>query len=117
MELVKSNNSPIILAGSSMGGYVSTVVSSLIPCTGLFLIAPALYMPNYSVQSYQCNAEAVYLRHGWNDDIIPVEHSIRFAREMKCDLKLVNDNHRMSASLLDLRNDFTNFLKGIANKE
>ena len=37
--------SAVILAGSSMGGYVSTVAASKRPVSGLFLLAPALHMP------------------------------------------------------------------------
>jgi len=43
---------PVVLVGSSMGGYVSTVVAMNRPIAGLFLLAPALYMPGYSVPEY-----------------------------------------------------------------
>lgn len=116
IEIVNSMESPIILAGSSMGGYISTVVSNTIKCAGLFLIAPALYMPNYKVQLYPTNANTVYVRHGWQDEIIPVENSIKFAKSINCELKVVNDNHRMSKTLLDLQNSFRNFLISISNE-
>ena len=37
----------IILVGSSMGAYVATVASEIIRPKGLFLIAPAFYLPGY----------------------------------------------------------------------
>lgn len=43
---------PVILAGSSMGGYVSAVVAGRRPVSGLFLLAPALHMPGYAVQYF-----------------------------------------------------------------
>lgn len=35
----------LILVGSSMGGYVATVASAVLKPEGLFLLAPAFYMP------------------------------------------------------------------------
>ena len=37
----------IVLAGSSMGAYVATVASEIIKPKGLFLIAPAFYLPGW----------------------------------------------------------------------
>ena len=39
----------IILAGSSMGAYVATVASEIIRPKGLFLIAPAFFLPGFNV--------------------------------------------------------------------
>ena len=36
-----------LLVGSSMGGYVSLVASQSYPVSGVFLMAPALYLPDY----------------------------------------------------------------------
>ena len=43
LELVPHER--LILVGSSMGGYVSTVASVSLKPAGLFLMAPAFYMP------------------------------------------------------------------------
>jgi len=40
----------LVLVDSSMGGYVSTVASQGMGAQGLFLMAPAFYMPGYAVQ-------------------------------------------------------------------
>ena len=51
---------------------------------GLFLLAPAFYMPgyeDYTPQDVRCPTAIV---HGWHDDIVPVENSIRWAREHQC---------------------------------
>ena len=37
----------LILAGTSMGGYVSTVAGETLNPAGLFLLAPAFYIPDY----------------------------------------------------------------------
>ena len=47
-DTLKQLNAPpqqVVLVGSSMGGYVSTVVANNLPVAGLFLMAPALWMP------------------------------------------------------------------------
>ena len=93
----------LILVGSSMGGYVATVASAVLKPEGLFLLAPAFYMPGYPEQNPVPNAKAVSVVHGWSDDVIPVEHSIRFARKFsattRMELHLIEDDHRLSAEL------------------
>lgn len=92
-----------ILIGSSMGGYVATVASTVLKPAGLFLMAPAFYMPGYPEQNPTPDAKAVSVIHGWSDDVIPVEHSIRFAQKFstttRMELHLVEDDHRLSAEL------------------
>ena len=89
-------NGADLLVGSSMGGYVSTVASSIIKPKGLFLMAPAFYIPGYAVQEPQPIAEKTVITHGWHDDIVPVEHSIRFAGKYKAQLHLLDSDHRLN---------------------
>ncbi|MCC6413610.1 MAG: alpha/beta hydrolase [Saprospiraceae bacterium] len=102
----------VILVGSSMGGYVSMAGSAKMKPAGMFLMAPALYLEGFKVQEFHpaCPVEIV---HGWNDGIIPFEHSLRFAEKQKCTLHLVNDDHRLSASVGYLEVLFDAFLKGL----
>ena len=91
----------IVLVGSSMGGYVSTVVAGEQPFAGLFLMAPALWMPaeEYGVQDYQPQAGRVEITHGLNDEVVPYGNSIRFVQEHdNTILHLVPDDHRLKAS-------------------
>jgi pimeloyl-ACP methyl ester carboxylesterase len=67
-----------LLVGSSMGGYVALVAAERLPAKGLFLLAPALYMPGYEKQSYHRTTD-VEIVHGWSDGVIPVANSNRFA--------------------------------------
>lgn len=111
--------SQIVLVGSSMGGYVSTVVANELPVAGLFLMAPALWMPaeEYTVQSYQPKTEHMEITHGFNDDIVPFENSLRFAKEHSgTTLHLVPDGHRLSASHQFLEYQFKRFLEEIVDK-
>jgi len=107
----------IVLVGSSMGGYVSTVVANNLPVAGLFLMAPALWMPaeEYTVQSYQPQTSKVEITHGINDEVVPCENSIRFAKEHEGSiLHLVPDDHRLKASLDFLACQFKRFIKELS---
>ena len=107
----------VVLVGSSMGGYVSTVVANSLPVAGLFLMAPALWMPadEYTIQSYQPLTSKVEITHGFNDDVVPCENSIRFAREHEGTvLHLVPDDHRLRASLDFLACQFRRFIEELS---
>ncbi|WP_240615621.1 YqiA/YcfP family alpha/beta fold hydrolase [Alteromonas facilis] len=98
-----------VLVGSSMGGYVSLVNAMELHPKGLFLLAPALFMPNYAVQHYKqtCHTEIV---HGWSDTVIPIEHSIQFGEKNKTTLHLIDGDHSLSSSLPTIEPLFNQFL-------
>ncbi|MDH3535284.1 MAG: alpha/beta hydrolase [Gammaproteobacteria bacterium] len=79
-----------VLVGSSMGGYVSLVASQEVHAQAIFLMAPALYIPGYERQEYRSRCSHIEIVHGWSDDVIPVEHSIRYAKEADCTLHLIS---------------------------
>jgi alpha/beta superfamily hydrolase len=86
---------PLVLVGSSMGGHVSAAAAGRLRPRGMFLLAPAFYMPgfeSYTPQDVPCPAAIV---HGWHDDIVPVENSIRWAREHHAALHVLNSDHRL----------------------
>ena len=86
---------PIVLVGSSMGGHVSAAAAARVRPRGVFLLAPAFYMPGfeaYTPQDVPCPTAIV---HGWHDDIVPVENSVRWAREHHAALHVLNSDHRL----------------------
>jgi len=97
-ETLPADEPEIILVGSSMGGYVSLVAAMEYDVKGVFLLAPAVYMPNYYQQDYPVNC-AVSCVHGWQDEIIPVENVLRFAKAQSASLHLVPGDHRLNDSL------------------
>ena len=111
LETTEAEN--IILFGSSMGGYVSTVLACKKSVKGLFLLCPALYMnnPEYSFREFSPQCEHIELVHGWQDDIVYYENSIRFAKANNAVLNLITDGHRLQNSLEFLENRFEIFLK------
>ena len=112
-DYLKKESSNCVLVGSSMGGYVSAVNALNHDVRGLFLLAPALFMPNYQIQQYPVNCKTVVV-HGWNDDVIPPSHSIRFAEETKTTLHLIEGDHSLTAALPEISIWFEQFLEVIS---
>ena len=86
---------PPVLVGSSMGGYVSAAAASELKARGLFLLAPAFYMAGYEEYTPQDVACPTAITHGWHDTVVPVENSIRWAREHRAALHLLDSDHRL----------------------
>lgn len=103
----------LVLVGSSMGGYVSTVASQTLKPSALFLLAPAFYIPGYAVQTPAPGSSRVSVVFGWHDEVIPVEHGIRFAQAHQAELHVLNSDHRLNSVLPELGILFENFLKSI----
>ena len=100
-----------VLVGSSMGGYVSLVASQEIHAEAIFLMAPALYIPGYERQKYRSRCSHIEIVHGWSDDVIPVENSIRYAKEANCTLHLISGDHPLNSSLEVVAGLFGSFLQ------
>jgi len=98
-----------ILVGSSMGGYVSLMASGEVPTHAVFLLAPALYMRGYK-EEYPTGHNHLEIVHGWSDDIIPSEHSVRYARKANCTLHLISGDHPLNASIDVVEDLFRQFL-------
>lgn len=88
-----------VLVGSSMGGWVAATASAHIKVQGLFLLAPAFYLPDYPEHQVGCAGHSIEIVHGWHDSVVPYQNSIRFGRENNCTLHLIDDGHRLSNSL------------------
>lgn len=109
------NNPDVVLAGSSMGGYVAATVANEIELKGLFLLCPALYQSHFQAQVYQPRTSNIELVHGWDDNIVPVQSSMRFAQEHKAILHLVTDGHRLTESVNLIAGWLGDFLARITN--
>ena len=103
----------LVLVGSSLGGYIATAASSFLHARGVFLLAPALYLdplPPLRPRVVDCPVEIV---HGWHDDVVPLEHSMRFAREYGAALHVLEDDHRLHGSIRRIKHLFEYFLIAI----
>src|SRR5699024_8712401 len=84
---------PLLLYGSSMGGYVAAMACQALRPDALLLLAPALYLPGYPGEPASCPEDTIVV-HGWRDIVVPCEQSLRFARNRHAALHLVADGHR-----------------------
>ena len=103
----------LVLVGSSMGGYVSTVASQTLQPAGLFLMAPAFYMPGYANQDPQPGTPQVSVVFGWRDEVIPVAHGIRFAQAQRAQLHVLDSDHRLNDVLQPVGDLFARFLQSL----
>lgn len=116
LNVLKNAEEDFLLVGSSMGGYVSLVASEQVHVKGVFLLAPALFINGYKQQTYNPKINtAIEIVHGWSDDAIPVENSIRFAKNRDCSLHLISGDHRLNSSLVVVEKLFSQFLNAQAH--
>ena len=113
LSITPPEHRQLVLVGSSMGGYVSTVASIDLPVDGLFLLAPAFYLPGYGHQDLVPRAKRTLIVHGWSDGVVPAQNSIRFARQHHCDLHLLDGDHRLNAALPKIEPLFELFLRQV----
>lgn len=100
----------IILAGSSMGGWVCAQASVQMPVLGCFLLAPALALPSYPQASPRIQAQHVQIIHGWDDDVVPAMPVIEFAQQQALSVLVLPDGHRLQNNLERVVDEFRNFL-------
>ncbi|MEM9950963.1 MAG: YqiA/YcfP family alpha/beta fold hydrolase [Chloroflexota bacterium] len=98
------------LVGSSMGGYVATVLSETLKPKGLFLLAPAFYMDGYAIQNPIPHAEKTTIIHGWQDDVVPLSNVFKFAQTHHASLHILDDTHNLRASIPQINDIFRHFL-------
>jgi len=85
---------PLVLAGSSLGAWISGQVSLRVPVQGLFLMAPPTRMGD--APPLQAADVPVSIVHGWHDELIPATAVVDWAATRKATLLLVDDAHRLS---------------------
>lgn len=100
----------LVMVGSSMGGYVSTVASQTLQPKGLFLMAPAFNLPGYRDQTPRSGAEHTCVVFGWNDEVIPVANGINFAQKQCAELHVLDSDHRLDGVLQKVGSLFEAFL-------
>jgi len=104
----------VVLIGSSMGAYVSAVAAETIRPCGLFLLAPAFYLPGYRQTTFAMPVGSTRVYHGWRDDIVPPENAWRFCREYRIRLTMLDADHRLLSALPFLTQEFEWFLRGLS---
>ena len=112
LEYCRGLDGPPLLVGSSMGGFVALCAAASGPACGLFLLAPALYLPGYEehlpAPLPDCPTRIV---HGWGDAVVPWQGSVRYGAATGANLMLVNGDHRLTAQLDTIGPHFADFLR------
>ena len=102
---------PVVLAGSSLGAYISGLVSLQVPVAGLFLMAPPVRMG--PAPRLQAAAVPTTILHGWDDELIPAQEVVDWAWSRRARLLLVDDSHRLSAHVDTSAEAFAQLLQGL----
>jgi len=111
----KDIRDPLILVGSSMGGHVATAAAEALGAIGLFVLAPAWYMDGYEHLTPLPPSMPICIVHGWHDDIVPVENSVRYARNCSATLHIVNGDHRLTDNIDAINGYLELFIKTITS--
>jgi pimeloyl-ACP methyl ester carboxylesterase len=108
-------DAPLVLVGSSMGGHVATAAAEPLGAAGLFVLAPAYYMPGYEELTPNPPGMPTCIVHGWRDDIVPVENSIRYAKSCNAELHILDGDHRLTDNIDEINYYLRRFIEKIAS--
>ena len=110
VEFSKELSGELVLVGSSLGGYVAVASASLLHARGVFLMAPALYMPGLPELRQNVLDCPTTVVHGWRDDVVPFDHSVRFAQSYRAALHLLESDHNLHNQIRVIQYLFEYFL-------
>ena len=89
-----ASRGPLVLAGSSLGAWISGRASLQVPVQALFLMAPPVAMKG--APPLDAARVPTSILHGWHDELIPAAEVVEWARDRDARLLLVDDSHRLS---------------------
>lgn len=102
----------LVLAGSSMGAFISARVSLQVDVAGLFLMAPPTQLKGYDIRLEAASVPTCIV-HGWHDELIPAGEVVRWAQARSDQLLLVDDSHRLAAHADFCAEEFGRFVQGL----
>lgn len=108
LALAPEARGALVLAGSSMGGYVSAMACAGLRPDALFLIAPAFYFPGFDEEPAAAPITSVV--HGWADDVVPAERALRYAQRHRARLLMLDGGHTLNERLPELDRAFDELL-------
>ncbi|NYZ63961.1 hypothetical protein [Luteimonas deserti] len=95
LAMAAAARGPLVLAGSSLGAWISGQVSMRVPVAGLFLMAPPVRLD--AAHPLQAADVPVSVIHGWDDELIPAADVVGWTGARRGRLLLVDDGHRLAA--------------------
>jgi esterase/lipase len=94
LATARAAQGPVVLAGSSLGSYISAIASLQVPVRGLFLMVPPTRMgPMPALDAARVPTSVV---HAWHDELIPPAEVIAWAQARSARLLMVDDGHRLT---------------------
>lgn len=116
VEAMRGAPRPLVLAGSSMGAFVSGLASLRAPCDGLFLVALPTMIPECA-QPFDMAADVpAMLVHGYEDTLCPVLAAQAFARMRGMPALLLPDDHRLAMHVPEIERQFRGFLESVSKR-
>lgn len=111
-EIASGVQVPLVLAGSSMGAFISARVSLQVAVVGLFLMAPPTQLEGYDIR---LDAAKVPTRivHGWDDELIPATEVMRWAAARRDHTVFVDDGHRLAGHVDFCAEEFARLLRSL----
>ena len=106
-----ARSGPVVLAGSSLGAYISAIASLQVPTRALFLMVPPTRMgPMPALDAARVPTSVV---HAWHDEIIPAADVVEWARARSARLLLLDDSHRLGAHVEATARAFAELLESL----
>lgn len=113
-DLARNAQGPLILAGSSMGAFISARVSLQVPVAGLFLMAPPTQLEGFEIKLEAADIPTCIV-HGWDDELIPAVEVVKWAHPRRSQLVLVNDSHRLAEHVEFCAEVFARFVRSLSS--
>lgn len=107
-----SGRGSLVMAGSSLGAYVSARISLEIPTQALFLMAPPLTMG--PLPALDAPPVPISIVHGWDDELIPAMAVAEWAKSRRARLLMVDDSHRLTANVQASADAFAALLSSLS---
>jgi predicted alpha/beta-hydrolase family hydrolase len=111
---IEALDAPPLLVGSSMGAFVSGLVSLDVPVAGLLLLATPSEIPGYARKFDLRPDVPALLIHGWRDEVCPLAGVQAFAARRRLPLLVLDDDHRLGASMSPIAAQFRLMLDQLA---
>jgi len=112
-NLARRVKTPLVLAGSSMGAFISARVSLELPVRALFLMAPPVKLEGFDVR-LEAARVPTHIVHGWDDELIPALEVARWAQGRRDQAVFVADSHRLADHVHFCAGEFRRLLQGLA---
>lgn len=96
---IEALDTPPLLVGSSMGAFVSGLVTLDVPVAGLLLLATPSEIPGYARAFDLVPGVPTLLIHGWRDEVCPLQGVYAFSARRRLPMLVLDDDHRLGASM------------------